>query len=176
MSKSINQAWNCWGGVGADPEMKLHGRRAWPSPTCDWPPSGCARTVNPPPTGTSVVVLGQAGRGRERSTWSKGQRHLRVAVGLAQNSWDRRRRPAPLPRRNPRPGGGVPGLRPQRRQPLRQRLCQWGQRRRQPPGQRRKRQRIQRWRCLPARRRGLPLLTGHPNTGAFPKAQHGAAP
>ena len=57
----------------------------------------------------------------------KGQR-LYVAGRQAQNSWTGDDGQRPLPHRDSRPGGGVPGLRPQRQQ--------HGQRLRQPRQQR----------------------------------------
>ena len=163
MAKSINKV-ELLGRVGTDPEMR-------------YTASGIA--VTQLRLATDRVRKG----GESETDWhqivvwdklaeacanyvEKGQR-LYVAGPAGAELLDRRRRAVALPHRDSRPGGGVPGLRPQRRrQPLRQRLCQRGQRRRQPPGQ--------------PQRPGLPgrlsLLAVQSSIDAFPKAQHGAAP
>ena len=164
MAKSINKV-ELLGRVGADPEMRYTAsgtavtqlrlatdrvRKGGESET-DW---------------HSIVVWDKLAEACANYV-EKGAKALRLGPPGAE-LLDRRRRAAALPHRDSRPGGGVPGLRPQRRrrQPHRQRLRQRGQRRRQPPGQR--------------QRPGLPgrpsLLAVQSSIDAFPKAQHGAAP
>ena len=84
MAKSINKV-ELLGRVGRGPGDEATRRRASPSPSSAWPPTGCARAASPRPTGTQIVVWDKLAEACANYV-EKGQR-LYVSGRLAQNSW-----------------------------------------------------------------------------------------